>query len=146
VVSPPDHSTAEYVVFITPTETQLNMFAKMLANDQLDDLVSGSTADSLALINHLTKISSSPILLKAKSDSIQHKANATTQDRLIMEAAKLLPSNLQIYDVSLSGKYISLPLIAYHVFNGGLGKLTALASLLKVLRRVCARACTMTSL
>jgi DNA repair and recombination protein RAD54B len=64
-----------------------------------------STAESLALINTLTKISNSPILLKATAD----KAKANPGDDAIKragmdEALKLLPPKAQIEDLSLSGR------------------------------------------
>ncbi|KAJ4468275.1 RAD54B protein [Lentinula aciculospora] len=103
---PPKH---EYVVFVTPTALQLSMFAKVLDPNKVDDFVeSNSTAESLALINILTKISSSPILLKATADK-DHQNNAEGLRRNnIREAVKLLPSNSQIEDLTLSGKMIAL--------------------------------------
>ncbi len=61
-------SADEYVVFITPTDLQVSIFSKLLQPDKLEDLVQGSTAESLALMNLLTKVSNSPILLKATAD------------------------------------------------------------------------------
>ncbi|EMD37765.1 hypothetical protein CERSUDRAFT_94757 [Gelatoporia subvermispora B] len=114
---PPKH---EYVVFITPTKLQLSIFQTMLAADKLDNLIRGSTAESLALINMMTKISNSPILLKATADHAKNKADAAgdvTRRHAIQEALDLLPVNARVEDVSLSGK------------------LTALAKLLKALRK-----------
>ncbi|KDQ57711.1 hypothetical protein JAAARDRAFT_156637 [Jaapia argillacea MUCL 33604] len=102
----------EYVVFVTPTAVQLAIFAKILNVDKLDNLIRGSTAESLALINMLTKISNSPILLKAVID----KAKASSTDLMtqnartlaVQEAVKLLPPRASIEDVSLSGKLEAL--------------------------------------
>ncbi|KAI0832427.1 P-loop containing nucleoside triphosphate hydrolase protein [Trametes gibbosa] len=105
---PPKH---EYVVFITPTKLQLSIFEKMLSSDKLDNLVRNSTAESLALINMLTKISNSPILLKATADQARLKAQQTgdtVKRNAIEEALKLLPERMQIEDVSLSGKLSAL--------------------------------------
>lgn len=105
---PPKH---EYIVFVTPTSLQLSIFSKILHPDKLDDLVQSSTAESLALINMLTKVSNSPILLKATAD----KAKAGTNNRgnsfqkaSLDDALKLLPERVQVDDVSLSGKLIAL--------------------------------------
>ncbi|KAJ6607761.1 SNF2 family N-terminal domain-containing protein [Mycena sp. CBHHK59/15] len=122
---PPKH---EYVVFVTPTRLQLSIFAKILNPDELDDLAQGSTAESLALINMLTKVSNSPILLKATAD----KAAGTDVRNAIKragvdEALKLLPQNAQIEDMTLSGK------------------LTALSKLLKVIRQNTEEKCVLVS-
>ncbi|KAI0375644.1 hypothetical protein BV20DRAFT_959644 [Pilatotrama ljubarskyi] len=105
---PPKH---EYVVFVTPTRLQLSIFDKILSNDKLDNLIRGSTAESLALINMLTKISNSPILLKATADQARLKAQQggdVAKRNAIEEALKLLPERAQVEDVSLSGKLSAL--------------------------------------
>ncbi|PCH43504.1 hypothetical protein WOLCODRAFT_164492 [Wolfiporia cocos MD-104 SS10] len=109
----------EYVVFVTPTPLQLSIFNKILSADKLDNLVRSSTAESLALINMLTKISNSPILLKATMDQARNKGDQSgdiIKRNAVEEALKLLPERVRAEDVSLSGK------------------LTALANLLKALR------------
>ena len=94
----------EYVVFVTPTNLQLNIFAKILNADKLDNLIQSSTAESLALINLLTKISNSPILLKATAD----KAKSQGKDyEGVDEAVKQLPEKVQVEDMSLSGAHAS---------------------------------------
>jgi DNA repair and recombination protein RAD54B len=104
------------VVFVTPTSLQLSIFAKILHPDKLDYVIQGSTAESLALINLLTKISNSPILLKATAD----KANRISADsdsikrRGVDDALKLLPEKAQIEDMSLSGNVICIVTIAQH--------------------------------
>jgi DNA repair and recombination protein RAD54B len=95
--------TVEYVVFITPTRLQLSIFAKILNPDKLDSLVQGSTAESLALINLLTKISNSPILLKAVSDKAKIDGAGGLRSAGVEEALKLLPEHAEIEDFSLSG-------------------------------------------
>ncbi|KAF5370698.1 hypothetical protein D9758_002095 [Tetrapyrgos nigripes] len=103
---PPKH---EYVVFVTPTTLQLSIFAKILQPDHVDDLVQGSTAESLALITLLTKVSSSPILLKATIDKERAKGNsAASKHRNLYDAAALLPPDAQIDDMGLSGKFCAL--------------------------------------
>ncbi|KAI0660976.1 SNF2 family N-terminal domain-containing protein [Cubamyces menziesii] len=105
---PPKH---EYVVFVTPTKLQLSIFEKILSHDKLDSLVRNSTAESLALINMLTKISNSPILLKATADQARLKAQKggdAVKSNAIDEALKLLPERAQVEDVSLSGKLSAL--------------------------------------
>ena len=63
-----------------------------------------STAESLALINTLTKISNSPILLKATADKAKANTGGDAIKRAGMEdALKLLPQKAQIEDFSLSG-------------------------------------------
>ncbi|RPD67158.1 hypothetical protein L226DRAFT_549783 [Lentinus tigrinus ALCF2SS1-7] len=105
---PPKH---EYVVFITPTKLQLAIFEKLLSHDKLDNLVRNSTAESLALINMLTKISNSPILLKATADQAKLKVQQggdAVKRNAIEEALTLLPERAQVEDVSLSGKLSAL--------------------------------------
>ncbi|KAF7375992.1 hypothetical protein MSAN_00013800 [Mycena sanguinolenta] len=101
----------EYVVFVTPTPLQISIFSKILNPNKLDDLAQSSTAESLALINMLTKVSNSPILLKATVD--KQKAEGSDARNAIKragvdDALKLLPENAQVEDVSLSGKLIAL--------------------------------------
>lgn len=103
--------TDEYVVFVTPTPLQLSIFAKILNPDKLNHLMQSSTAESLALINVLTKISNSPILLKATADKAKTKADQGTDGIKragVDEALKLLPERAQIEDMSLSGAYCRL--------------------------------------
>ena len=93
---------------MTPTKLQLAIFSKILSADKLDNLVRNSTAESLALINMLTKISNSPILLKATLDQAKNKAGNggdAIKLRAIEEAVTLLPERARVEDVSLSGKY-----------------------------------------
>jgi hypothetical protein len=111
-----EKSSAEYVVFITPTALQLSIFQRILRADVVDELVAGSTAESLARIQMLTKIAGSPVLLRAAADKA--KNDGKEKDRVLMDAVKLLPERVFPEDVSLSGK------------------LTALANLLKAIRKV----------
>jgi DNA repair and recombination protein RAD54B len=91
------------VVFVTPTQLQLSIFSVILNPDKLDRLMEGPTAESLALINILTKISNSPVLLKAQAD----KARTTNLDTIrrpgIDEALNLLPKDSRLEDFSMSG-------------------------------------------
>jgi DNA repair and recombination protein RAD54B len=91
------------VVFVTPTALQLAIFSKILNADKLDNLMQSSTAESLALINILTKISNSPILLKATADKAKSNGGQNIQRPGVDEALNLLPGKAQIEDVSLSG-------------------------------------------
>ncbi|KAG9316430.1 P-loop containing nucleoside triphosphate hydrolase protein [Chiua virens] len=100
---PPKH---EYVVFVTPSQLQLSMFSTILKPEKLDTLIEGSTAESLALIGMLTKISNSPLLLKAQLDKAKTSKGEQKIRPGIMEAMKLLPERAQIDDFSLSGKFI----------------------------------------
>jgi DNA repair and recombination protein RAD54B len=115
VVDHPDFSselirpTDEYIVFVTPTSLQLSIFSRILHPDKLDDLAQSSTAESLALINMLTKVSNSPILLKATADKAKVGTNdrcSTLQKASLDDALKLLPERVQVDDVSLSGEWI----------------------------------------
>ncbi|EIW82890.1 hypothetical protein CONPUDRAFT_101343 [Coniophora puteana RWD-64-598 SS2] len=120
-------NTDEYVVFITPTKLQLSIFAAILNPRNLDDLMQSSTAESLALINMLTKISNSPILLKAQADKAKASNAAVIHRRGMEEALALLPDRAEIEDFSLSGK------------------LTALAKLLKIIRKETEEKCIIVS-
>ena len=97
----------EYVVFVLPTALQLSIFSKILNPDRLDDIIQHSTAESLALINILTKICNSPILLKAVADKakekISHGQDSVERTTIVEEALKLLPERARVEDVSLSG-------------------------------------------
>ena len=101
---------AEYIVFVAPTRLQLTMFSRILQPAQLDDLIQSSTAESLALISVLTKISNSPILLKATVDNAKAKDTETTSTwrKGIRDALQYLPERVHIADVMLSGKLIVL--------------------------------------
>lgn len=82
------------------------MFSAILHPKKLDDLMQSSTAESLALINILTKISNSPILLKATADSIKAKKNdddQSIQRRAVVDALELLPEKTHVADMNLSG-------------------------------------------
>ncbi|CAL1708125.1 unnamed protein product [Somion occarium] len=100
----------EYVVFIAPTKLQRDMFQRILTRDNIDNISATHTAESLALINLLTKISSSPILLKATVDQARSKGGTgdVIKKNAIEDALKLLPEKAQVEDVSLSGKLAAL--------------------------------------
>lgn len=110
----------EYIVFVTPTLLQLSIFSKILNPDKLDNIIQSSTAESLALINMLTKISNSPILLKAVADKAKAKSRGNegniAKTTAVEEAVKLLPNGAQVQDVSLSGNSdkTSMPLALSH--------------------------------
>jgi DNA repair and recombination protein RAD54B len=94
----------EYVIFVTPTSLQLEIFRRILNPDKMDDLIEQSTtAESLALIGVLTKISNSPILLKATAESAKEKEKSMFHKRNFIEVAKLVPADAQINDMTLSG-------------------------------------------
>ncbi|KAF9451278.1 RAD54B protein [Macrolepiota fuliginosa MF-IS2] len=103
---PPKH---EYVVFITPTPLQLEIFRKILNPDKMDDLIEQSTtAESLAMIGVLTKISNSPILLRATAENAKGKPSSMFHKRNFTDATSLVPENAHIEDMKLSGKLIAL--------------------------------------
>jgi len=131
-----DHPLDEYVVFVTPTALQLAIFSRILHPDKLDDLVQSSTAESLALINMLTKVSNSPILLKATADKAKSYSEQNLRHATISDALKLIPESAQIDDVSLSGKPICHLPRHFKIVFLSTGKLTALAKLLQVIRSV----------
>ncbi|KAK7057394.1 SNF2 family N-terminal domain-containing protein [Favolaschia claudopus] len=114
---PPKH---EYVVFVTPTKLQLSIFSKILNPTKLDDLIQSSTAESLAMIGMLTKVSNSPILLKATVD--KQKAEGGDMRNAIKragvdDALKLLPENAQVEDMSLSGKLVALSKLLKNIYK-----------------------------
>lgn len=96
------------MVFITPTQLQRDIFHKILTADKLDNLVRNSTAESLALIGMLTKVSNSPILLKAAADKAKEQSRDAEGEMIkrnvFAEAAQFLPERAQVDDVSLSGE------------------------------------------
>jgi hypothetical protein len=93
------------------------MFSAILNPDRLDDdLTRGSTADALALINTLTKISNSPILLKATADSAKSKGgdgSAVIKRAGVQEALRMVPSGVEVGDMKLSGALILPPNVSY---------------------------------
>lgn len=101
--------TDEYVVFVTPTQLQLSIFSVILNPDKLDRLMEGPTAESLALINMLTKISNSPVLLKAQADKARAMKSDTIRRPGIDEALNLLPKDARLEDFSMSGRRHVLP-------------------------------------
>lgn len=123
----------EYVVFVTPTALQLSIFSKILNPEKLDDLAQSSTAESLAIINLLTKVSSSPILLKATLEK-QGASEETSRGVSVREAVSLLPEKVRVEDMSLSGKsygkFIHLDTYSHA------GKLLAVSKLLEAIRQV----------
>ena len=103
----------EYVVFVTPTQLQRDIFNVILSADKLDALVGGSTIESLALIGMLTKISNSPILLKATADKASQQGGKGKESDLVKrdvvrEALRLMPVTVEVEDLSLSGKLTAL--------------------------------------
>ena len=82
------------------------MFATILKPEKLDSLIQGSTAESLALMGTLTKVSNSPVLLKAQLDKARISKEEHKIRPGITEAVELLPERAQIEDFSLSGMYI----------------------------------------
>lgn len=93
------------MVFITPTKLQRDIFQRILTRDNIDNISSNHTAESLALINLLTKISNSPILLKATVDQARSKgASGDMIKKVALEdAVRFIPERAQVEDVSLSG-------------------------------------------
>ena len=84
------------------------MFSAILSPDRLDDLTRGSTADALALINILTKICNSPVLLKATADSAKAKSGdgpgpAVLRRPGVQESLKMIPPGVEVGDMRLSG-------------------------------------------
>lgn len=84
------------------------MFSSILRPERIDDLAQGPTAESLALINLLTKISNSPILLKAQADKVKSNVKSDGKDGCLQrvgvrEALKMLPDEADIADMKLSG-------------------------------------------
>lgn len=127
-------------MFIAPTQLQRDIFHRMLTADKLDNLVRNSTAESLALINMLTKISNTPILLKAHADKekakggqIQGEGNVI-KNNVVMDAVQLLPPRAQIEDFSLSGAFSHL--LSGTTLIRQTGKLAALANLLRAIYKV----------
>ncbi|KAG6819675.1 hypothetical protein H0H93_009708 [Arthromyces matolae] len=78
--------------------------AQILSQEKLDDLVQSSTAESLAMINVLTKVSNSPILLKATADKAKADSKDILKRSIIDDASRLIPDDAQIDDVTLSDK------------------------------------------
>jgi DNA repair and recombination protein RAD54B len=116
------------------------MFSKILHPAHLDDLIQSSTAESLALISILTKISNSPILLKATLDNAKGKDTETASVRKngVREALQHLPASTHIADMTLSGKFrcLAFPRSYRCLTNYIQGKLIVLSKILETLTKV----------
>lgn len=124
-------------MFIAPTKLQRDIFHKILTAEKLDSLVRNSTADSLALISMLTKISNSPILLKAALDQANERGGegSIVKSSVVSDAVQYLPTRAQIEDVSLSGETPYFPSVP-RLYSCQVGKLAALANLLRAIYKV----------
>ena len=76
-----------------------------------------STAESLALINTLTKISNSPILLKATADKAKATGGNPIKRAGMDEALKLLPQGARVEDVSMSGLYLWVSRVGFSLMS-----------------------------
>ncbi|KAG8756643.1 helicase [Serendipita sp. 396] len=123
----------EYVVFVSPTQIQLQMITHLLNPENLYRLTD-STAKSLALIQTLSKLCNSPYLLKGR---------ASVSDDIIAEVVRMVPAQARAEDITLSGAYPKneIPAIAYK----HLGKLSALGGILKELRATTDEKCIIVS-
>ncbi|KAG8869071.1 helicase [Serendipita sp. 405] len=88
----------EYVVFVSPTQIQLQMITHLLNPENLYRLTD-STAKSLALIQTLSKLCNSPYLLKGR---------ASVSDDIIAEVVRMVPAQARAEDITLSGKLSAL--------------------------------------
>lgn len=95
----------EYVVFVTPTTLQSAIFTRILQPDALSALLTDSMARSLAMIRKLTKISTSPMLLK---NSTEKATRAEDEDEEALDAdeevLRMLPQDTMPGDVEVSGE------------------------------------------
>ena len=126
----------EYVVFVTPTQLQRDIFQRILTRDNIDSISATHTAESLALINLLTKISNSPILLKATVDQARSKGDSGEMIKRVAleDAVRFIPERAQVEDVSLSGNNTT-DVMMWNA-HGLIGKLAALANLLRAIYKV----------
>lgn len=93
------------MVFVRPTPLQLRLFSVILNPDVVDDAVQNITK-SLSLINTLTKVCNSPMLLK-KGDDIPFAAAAPESKAVpnnIKAVLSLLPQDAEMGNFALSGK------------------------------------------
>ncbi|KZT54882.1 hypothetical protein CALCODRAFT_472835 [Calocera cornea HHB12733] len=92
----------EYVVFIRPTQLQLDLMASMLSDKSVTRLISSGMAQSLQMMNLLGKICTSPILLKA-GDAVEDPGSDEMKN-----TKSILPRQMEESDSSTSGKLITL--------------------------------------
>lgn len=93
---------------MTPSILQRSMFLEILKPDTLSSILRGSMARSLAMIQLLTKLSTSPVLLmkgrqKTKMDDDDRSREGQES---VQEALKLLPDDASPENVELSGKIV----------------------------------------
>ncbi|KAG9055465.1 helicase [Serendipita sp. 407] len=123
----------EYVVFVSPTQIQLQMITHLLNPENLYRLTD-STAKSLALIQTLSKLCNSPYLLKGR---------ASVSDDIIAEVVRMVPAQARAEDITLSGAYPKNEILA--IAYKHLGKLSALGGILKELRATTDEKCIIVS-
>ncbi len=80
------------------------MFQKILTPERLDDLITTSTAKSLALIGRLKQLCNSPVLLRHRTD--EKEELQSTANNAIKSALALMPEPVEQDDMSLSGLHI----------------------------------------
>lgn len=95
-------TAVEYVVFVKPSDLQLSIYAQILGRKSLEGLIEGSMTRSLALINNLTKISNSPLLLRINEDDKVGEDGFSSRGCL-QDVIRLLPHGATLEDFSLSG-------------------------------------------
>ena len=80
------------------------MFQKILTSERLDDLITTSTAKTLALIGRLKQLCNSPSLLRYRTD--EKEELQTTANNAIKNALGLMPEPVEQDDMTLSGEHI----------------------------------------
>ena len=88
------------------------MLARILHPSNLASLTRGSTARALALISTLTKLNTSPTLLRKalekEADTVDQEDTDGIARSAFKQALDLIPSDTDSADVSLSGKSVVL--------------------------------------
>ena len=97
--------TDEYVIFITPTSLQKKIFTAILNPNALSALLKDSMVRTLAMIRQLTKISTSPALLKKEGSNGQKKhVDDDEEDQEAADNVLNMLANISPDDVEISGK------------------------------------------
>ncbi|KAL7423759.1 helicase [Cryptotrichosporon argae] len=120
---PPKH---EYVVFVAPTQLQLDVYDRLFSNSDVKAVLGGDKpTNCLAMIGLLRKVANSPTLLR-KKDKDEEKADSVTS--VISTALHALPQGLRTHDASISGKLSVLQRMLACVQQSGHEKIVVVSS------------------
>ncbi|CDZ96591.1 dna repair and recombination protein rad54b [Phaffia rhodozyma] len=129
---PPKH---EYVVFVTPSKVQLDIFAKLLHPQSVQSFIRGPAQQALQLITHARKICNSPMLFKEKDSGVSDDSPAS-----VKSARTMIPDDCVDHDVNCSGKLVAVSDLLNHIFTQSDEKVVLVSNFtqtLNILEAIC---------